>query len=156
MVEKSLQQKETKLTAAITFAVAAHAMQMDKQSHPYILHPLAVMLQMKTNEQRIRAVLHDVFEDCEVDLDEAKQLLDLNSEDVRILDALTHRKGEPYDDYLKRVIVAGPDAVEIKLADIDHNLSRMDGLPDEDRLRLKNKYFKAKRSVECAMKDKTT
>ena len=144
MDDKSLHQKETKLTSAISFAVAAHSAQIDKQSHPYILHPLAVMLQMKTNEQRIRAVLHDVFEDCEVDLEEAKELLDLNREDVRILDALTHRKGEPYDNYLKRVIMAGPDAVEIKLADIDHNLSRIDGLSEGDRIRLKKKYFKAK------------
>jgi len=144
MDDKSLPRKESRLSPAITLAVAAHAAQVDKQNHPYILHPLAVMLQMKTNEQRIRAVLHDVFEDCDVDLEEAKHLLDLNLEDVRILDSLTHRRGEPYEEYIKRIIVAGPEAVEIKLADIDHNLGRIDGLPDEDRLRLKNKYLRAK------------
>ena len=53
---------------AIAFAAKAHVAQRDKAGEPYILHPLRVMLDpsLRTVEERITAVLHDVMEDCGV------------------------------------------------------------------------------------------
>ena len=51
------------LERAIEIAMDAHRGQLDKGGSPYILHPLRVMLAMKTNEERAVAVLHDVVED---------------------------------------------------------------------------------------------
>lgn len=54
------------LANAIRVAVNAHFGQKDKQGQPYILHPLRVMMQMETDEEKMAAVLHDVLEDTEV------------------------------------------------------------------------------------------
>lgn len=52
------------LERAIAIAAEAHTGQVDKAGAPYILHPLRVMLAMRTTDERIVAVLHDVVEDC--------------------------------------------------------------------------------------------
>jgi len=52
------------LEKAISLAVTAHEGQVDKGGNPYILHPLRVMLSLRTAEEMIVAVLHDVVEDC--------------------------------------------------------------------------------------------
>ena len=39
------------LTRAILFATEAHAGQVDRAGEPYILHPLRVMLRMRTEEE---------------------------------------------------------------------------------------------------------
>ena len=41
-----------------------HAGQVDKGDRPYILHPLRVMMSLRTTEEMIVGVLHDVVEDC--------------------------------------------------------------------------------------------
>ena len=51
------------LERAIIIAAEAHTGQVDKAGVSYILHPLRLMLQMKTDVERIVAVLHDVVED---------------------------------------------------------------------------------------------
>jgi (p)ppGpp synthase/HD superfamily hydrolase len=52
------------LERAIGIAAEAHARQVDKAGAPYVLHPLRMMLQMSSIDERIVAVLHDVCEDC--------------------------------------------------------------------------------------------
>ncbi len=52
------------LERAIVIAVEAHAGQIDKAGSPYVLHPLRVMLNLRTTDERIVGVLHDVCEDC--------------------------------------------------------------------------------------------
>ena len=51
------------LEEPIAMATDARRGQPDKGGHPYILHPLRLMLEMSTMEGRIVAVLHDVVED---------------------------------------------------------------------------------------------
>ena len=53
------------LQRAIEIAVEAHKGQADKAGAPYIFHSLRVMLSLKTDDERIVGVLHDVVEDCE-------------------------------------------------------------------------------------------
>src|SRR5687767_7834956 len=53
----------SRLERAIAIAAEAHAGQVDKAGAAYILHPLRVMLRMRTASERIAAVLHDVVED---------------------------------------------------------------------------------------------
>ena len=52
------------LERAIAIAAEAHAGQFDKGGNPYILHPMRVMLSLRTEEEQIVGVLHDVCEDC--------------------------------------------------------------------------------------------
>ena len=51
------------LQRAIEIAVDAHKNDVDKGGHPYILHPIRLMMQMGTEDEKIVALLHDVVED---------------------------------------------------------------------------------------------
>ena len=51
------------MNKAIIYASSAHLTQVDKNGENYILHPLRVMLSVKSDIARIVAVLHDVIED---------------------------------------------------------------------------------------------
>ena len=51
------------LARAIAIAAEAHVAQIDKAGVPYVLHPLRMMAQMSSDEERMTAVLHDVVED---------------------------------------------------------------------------------------------
>src|SRR5207249_10907110 len=48
------------LEDAIIFAADLHRGQRDKAGEPYILHPLRVALRVRTDRERLAAVLHDV------------------------------------------------------------------------------------------------
>jgi len=58
---------ENSLQRAISIAVNAHQNQVDKGGNPYILHPLRVMMSLRTEDEMIVGVLHDVVEDCAED-----------------------------------------------------------------------------------------
>lgn len=129
---------------AIGLALAAHRGQADKGGQPYILHPLRVMLEMTTEQDRIVAVLHDVVEDSpSIRLPEIEAAFGVRI--AAAVDALTKRGGESYDDYLSRVR-ADDIATRVKLADLKDNcdLSRLGRAPtDSDRKRL-DKYLRAR------------
>jgi guanosine-3',5'-bis(diphosphate) 3'-pyrophosphohydrolase len=132
----------SKLDQAIMLATEAHAGQIDKAGLPYILHPLAVMLRMTTDADRIVAVLHDVVEDTSVTLEEISQQF---GRSVAVsVDALTHRKGERNVEYWQRIKDHG-QALRVKREDIGHNLSldRMEYLHPREQDRLQEKYRKA-------------
>ncbi|MED1725742.1 HD domain-containing protein [Brevibacillus parabrevis] len=125
------------LEKAIALAAQAHAGQTDKGNHPYILHPLRVMLKMPTDETRIAAVLHDVLEDTaitEADLRAAG----FSKAIVSAVSALTRREGESYPDFIRRAS-EDPIARVVKLGDIEDNLdlSRIAAPTEQDRERQK-------------------
>lgn len=141
-----------RLDRAIRWAVEMHETQTDKLGKPYILHPLAVMLLVAQRGGNIvlmvAAVLHDVAEDCFDTPAEGLDAIELwfGPEVRRIVDAVTKRKGESYDDFITRVIAAGPEAAMLKLCDIDNNLDprRLLKLDDATRERLLAKYLPAR------------
>ena len=125
------------LESTIAFAANAHVAQPDKAKQPYILHPLRVMLDpsLRTVEERITAVLHDVMEDCGVT---PKLLHRLGYSDavVEALGFLTKREeekgkvagGAGYDAFIERVSQGPELARKVKLADLRDNadLSRLE------------------------------
>lgn len=128
------------LEQAIMVAANAHEGQVDKLGHPYILHPLRVMLSFGHDEvdERIVAVLHDVLEDTDI------TQLDLISMGVSFsqhsaISALTHKENEPREVYIRRVM-KNRLARRVKIADINDNLSRIEYLPVETQDRLRAKY----------------
>lgn len=131
------------LNRAIAIAAEAHDGQADKGGAPYILHPLRVMAQMKTDETRIVAVLHDVAEDCP-EWPLARLATEFGETVGSALDAITKRAGEHYDVYLSRVR-ANEIAREVKLADIgdNSNLSRLGRDPELKDLERLAKYSRA-------------
>lgn len=105
------------LAEAISLAAMAHGGQTDKAGEPYILHPLRVMLACATLETRIAAVLHDAVEDTDLALSDLARFGD---QVVGAVDALTHREGEAYFDYIARA-KENPIACEVKRADLWDN-----------------------------------
>jgi hypothetical protein len=107
------------LERAIQIAAQAHEGQKDKQGAPYILHPLRLMMAVEGLEAKMVAVLHDVVEDTSVTLDDLRAA----GFSQPVLDGVacvTHRKTEPYADYVVRC-KANPLVRPVKLADLRDN-----------------------------------
>lgn len=121
---------------AIQIAAEAHAGQVDKAGAPYVLHPIRVMLRMKTNDERIVAVLHDVVEDSLWTLD-LLRAEGFSEGVVRAIDSVTRRDSETYEDFVLR---AGLDSIgrRVKLADLEDNcdLGRIAAPTEKDHERI--------------------
>jgi (p)ppGpp synthase/HD superfamily hydrolase len=108
---------------ALQIAAKAHEGQRDKEGQPYILHPLRVMMAVEGEEAKVVAVLHDVVEDTSVTLDDLRQA-GFTERVLAAVACVTHRKNEPYADYVVRC--KGDDiARRVKLADLQDN-TRLD------------------------------
>jgi (p)ppGpp synthase/HD superfamily hydrolase len=108
------------LEDAILLAAKAHRRRKDKAGAAYIFHLLRVRLRMKTNDERIVALLHDVVEDTKYTLEDFRKA-GYSQKILRSLDYLTKRDGEEYDQFIKRV-KHNPLARKVKIADIEDNL----------------------------------
>jgi len=131
------------IETALQIAVRAHEGQKDKDGQPYILHPLRVMNAVEDEPAKIVAVLHDVIEDTPVTFEDLRRER-FDEVVLAALECLTHRKDEPYAEYVVRC-KGNIRARQVKLADLEDNarpsraLLRPDRIePDIARLR---KYF---------------
>ena len=134
------------LARAIALAAAAHATQIDKAGQPYILHPVRVMQKCAAEswETQIVAVLHDTVEDTWVTL-KVLRSMELSDAVVAGVDAMTHRKGESYVDYIRRC-AQNPIALVVKLADLDDNSDPIRAWPGRNRAM--QKYAVAREILE--------
>lgn len=130
------------LEKAIQIATKAHEGQTDKGGNSYILHPLRLMDNVNSIEEKIVAVLHDVVEDTEV------SFADLEREGIpevciEALKLLTHAKEVPYMGYIQ-LISTNEIAKAVKIADLEDNsdLSRLTKVGTKDIERVE-KYTKA-------------
>ena len=130
------------LDRAIELAKQHHEGQTDKAGKPYIEHPLRVMNQVESEEEKIVAVLHDIVEDTDISLDDLRNE-GFSEEVVSAVECLTKQDGENYDSYIERISF-NPLAVKIKLADLEDNrdLTRLPEVTDKDLERIE-KYDKA-------------
>lgn len=101
-------------------AIGAHAGQFRRDGKtPYVTHPEAVA-EMVPERLKPVALLHDVLEDTE--FSEASLRVLFPKWIVDTVALLTRKQGVHYADYMDRLIL-NPDAVEVKLADMNHNFS---------------------------------
>ena len=140
------------LEKAMILAAKGHMGQLDKGGHPYILHPVRVMLQCRTIEEKTVAMLHDLLEDTaytEGDLREEG----FPEEVIAAVVCLTKKEGEEYTAYVERICL-NKLAARVKLADLTDNmdLNRLPGLTPKDFQRLE-KYLRAKIRVEQALEE---
>lgn len=126
-------------------AIGAHAGQVDKSGQPYIRHPERVASQASTFDQKVLAWLHDVLEDTPVTAGDLAAAGFPESLILQVI-ALTHLPREPRADYYRRIL-AWPDAVAVKLLDVEDNSSfaRLAALDPDTQARLRFKYAKARR-----------
>ena len=109
---------------ALHLALDAHRGQVDLDGKPYILHPLRVGLSGQNDKEIIVGLLHDVIEDTKYTL---QDIADKGAERdvVEALSLLTHKKNQPYSEYLDRIIDSdNPIAINVKCNDLEHNLDR--------------------------------
>ena len=119
MANATKKQLSRLLALAIHLSAKGHLKQLDKGDNAYILHPLRLMHQFTDIELMIIAVLHDLIEDTDISLDDLIKY-GFTTRVILALDALTHRKGETYYDYVLR-IAANADATAVKKADLKDN-----------------------------------
>ena len=131
------------LERAIVIAAEAHAGITDKGGAPYILHPLRMMMDLTSAEERIVAVLHDVCEDCPGWTFERLRGEGFSEEILAALDSVTKREGETYEEFALRAAV-NPIGRRVKLADLRDNsdLSRITNPSVKDHQRIA-KYARA-------------
>jgi (p)ppGpp synthase/HD superfamily hydrolase len=104
---------------ALQIAARAHEGQVDKEGLPYILHPLRVMAGVAGLEAQIVALLHDVIEDTPVTADDLRREGFPEAIIAAVL-CVTHRKDEPYADYVVRG-KGNEIARRVKLSDLEDN-----------------------------------
>jgi len=121
---------------ALQIAEEAHRGQTDSAGFPYILHPILVAEQQKSETAVVSALLHDVCEDCGISPEELLER-GVSKEAVEAVRLLTHRKGVPYLDYI-RAMRGNKIAVAVKLADLDM-VARLEMCPEERKERLEKK-----------------
>ena len=92
------------------------------------------------------AVLHDVVEDTEITFEDLRKQ-GFSEEVIEVLDCLTKRDGESYDEFIGRVL-RNETACRVKLADLEDNmdLSRIKNPSEKDRERIR-KYEKAVKRI---------
>ena len=108
------------LHKAIIIACEAHQGQSSINGEPYILHPLRLLIKAKSNEERIIAILHDVIEKTNISLADLKTQ-GFNQNIISSIDSLSRRRGEPYVDYIGR-LMQNRISVKIKLLDLADNI----------------------------------
>ena len=130
------------LAHTMAFAEECHRGHLDKSGVMYVLHPLQVMRQMKTETEKIVGVLHDIVEDTPITLQDLRQK-GYSEEIVEAIDCLTKREGENYEDFIERC-KKNPIAMKVKIADLEDNMDirRLDVLTEKDTERL-NRYLRA-------------
>ena len=132
---------------AYKIACQLHAGQTDKAGRPYIEHLTRVLLRVQMDGgdrfQQIAALLHDSIEDEKTTADKLLAL-GVPSEAVVLVQALTKREEQSYEDYL-RGLIGRYRVVTVKMADLDDNSDpeRLELLPERQRMRLQAKYAQA-------------
>lgn len=135
------------LKLAFEFANDAHKGQTRASGEPYIMHPLAVatkLAEMKLDMSTITAgLLHDVPEDTDRTLEEISK--NFGTEIATLVEGITklgtikYRGFERYAENLRKMFVAMSSDIRvilIKFADRMHNLSTLDYLPEDKRIRI--------------------
>lgn len=122
-------------------ASVAHTGAVDKAGKPYIEHPARVAAWVKEPREKVVAWLHDVVEDTNITLEEIEK--EFGKDTAEAVNAITHRKDEPWADYLARA-KANEVARAVKIADLidNSNLSRLPEVRPKD-VKRQAKYNRA-------------
>ncbi len=136
-----------KLGAALDMAAFAYNGLTDRGNMPLLAHAMRVAAGVAHLGERaiIVGLLHDAMEDCK-DITYDTVFHAFGPEIAGDVDTLTHREGEPYLEYIRRVVRYGGVALAVKRMDnLDNgDPRRLAGLVDHVRERLEKKYAEAR------------
>src|SRR5213593_3315768 len=142
------------LARAFRFAATAHEGQQRRSGEAFIHHPWGVAkicAQLRLDEQTLAAaLLHDVVEDTETELDEVRS--EFGDEIARLVDGVTKltrvqfqsREQAEAENYRKMIVAMAEDerVILIKLADRLHNMRAIEYLGKQKQIQ------KAKETLE--------
>ncbi len=144
-----LKEGETKdIRKAFNIALEAHKDMRRKSGEPYIFHPLAVA-EIAVSEiglgttSIIAALLHDVVEDTELELEDIER--EFGSKVCKIIDGLTKISGvfeygtsEQAENFRKMLLTLSDDVrvILIKIADRLHNMRTLGSMPLNKQLKI--------------------
>lgn len=129
-------------------SLEAHKEMRRKSGEPYIYHPLAVA-QICVEEiglgttSIVAALLHDVVEDTEIELDEIEA--DFGPKVAKIIDGLTkisgvfdHGSSQQAENFRKMLLTLSDDlrVILVKLADRLHNMRTLGSMPRHKQLKI--------------------
>ena len=125
------------LERAIRIAVEAHVGQKDKAGQPYILHPMRIMLRMRTETEMIVGILHDVVEDNNDWSIGRLEQEGFSDEILQAIDCLTRKEDESYENFIAR-LKGNRLARTVKVADLQDNtnICRIKSIGEQDIERL--------------------
>lgn len=106
---------------AMRIAYDAHHGQLDKGGAPYINHPFHVAESMRTEDETVAALLHDIVEDTPVTFDDLLRA-GFSAAAVDAVRLLTKSDDADYDAYI-RAIKENPIARRVKISDLRHNMT---------------------------------
>lgn len=142
------------LGRAIAIASSVHQNQKDKGGNAYILHPMRIMMRLRTSDEELMsiAILHDVVEDSQEWTIDRLRDEGFSARVLAALECLTHDNDVSYEDYIQK-ISTNRDATRVKLEDLSDNsqLTRLKGLTQNDFDRM-IKYQKAFKYLEGVQK----
>ena len=133
---------------AYLFAARHHYGQQRKSGEPYYGHPVQVarlIMKLRLDEASICAgLLHDVVEDCEVEIAEIASVF--NDDIAHIVDGVTkldkipftRREQKQAENFRKMLVAMSKDirVLLIKLADRLHNMATLEHMRDDKRKRI--------------------
>lgn len=133
---------------AFSMAMDAHKGMRRKSGEPYILHPIAVA-QIAVEEiglgttSIIAALLHDVVEDTEIEIEDIRK--EFGPKVAKIIDGLTKISGvfdkttsQQAENFRKMLLTLSDDVrvILIKLADRLHNMRTLDSMARDKQLKI--------------------
>lgn len=135
------------LDKMLLLATTAHHGQFDRGGKPYILHCLAVMhiLDSENEELQCIALGHDIIEDTKTTYANLRDA-GFTERVIEGIRAMTKVPGYSYEEYQEQVM-ANNDAILVKMADLKHNsdITRLKGVREKDIERMvkyQNFYLK--------------
>src|SRR5215204_428442 len=134
------------LRRAFAYAARAHEGQLRRSGEEFIRHPWSVaklVAELRLDEETIAAaLLHDVVEDTDVELDDLRA--EFGSEIAQLVEGVAKltriqfqtREQTQADNYRKMIVALadGPRVIPIKLADRLHNMRTIEHLPKQKQV----------------------
>lgn len=133
---------------AFSTSLEAHKEMRRKSGEPYIYHPLAVA-QIAVDEiglgttSIIAALLHDVVEDTEMEIEDVER--EFGTKVAKIIDGLTkisgvfdHGSSQQAENFRKMLLTLSEDVrvILVKLADRLHNMRTLESMPRTKQLKI--------------------
>lgn len=122
----------------------------DKAGESYLNHLYRVAQNFQDELRYTVSLLHDTIEDTAITMNDLA-VLGFREEYLNVLDYLTRKEGQTYQEYIENILSSNNLAVlDIKLADLNDNSNpeRLAKLSVEEQIRLTKKYQNAKELVK--------